>query len=118
MMRKFFLPLTATIAVLSFTSCGTNKNLYTWHNYEDVSYKYSKKVTPELEVKLLDEYRKLTDKQKGLRGVVPPGLYAEYGFLLYKTGKKEEGLAFLKKEIELYPESTVYISRIIKQIEQ
>lgn len=50
--------------------------------------------------------------------MVPPGLYAEYGYLLYKTGKKDEGLSFLRQEIKLYPESERYISRIIKQIEK
>ncbi len=50
--------------------------------------------------------------------MVPPGLYAEYGYLLYKTGKKDEGLTFLKQEITAYPESEKYISRIIKQLEK
>ena len=45
-------------------------------------------------------------------------MYAEYGFLLYRTGKQEEGLEFLKQEINLYPESEKYISRIINQLEQ
>ena len=49
---------------------------------------------------------------------MPPGLYAEYGFLLYKTGKKEEGLNYMKQEKALYPESDAYISRIIKQLEK
>lgn len=35
-----------------------------------------------------------------------------------KKAKKEEGLKYLNKEIEDYPESKVYISRIIKQIEK
>ena len=45
-------------------------------------------------------------------------MYAEYGYLLYKTGKKEEGIEFLKQEMELYPESEKYISRIVKQLEK
>jgi hypothetical protein len=60
----------------------------------------------------------MTEYQGGKRGAVPPGLYAEYGYLLYKTGKKDEGLSFLRQEIKLYPESERYISRIIKQIEK
>ena len=99
-------------------SCGSTKSLYSWYDYEDVTYQYSKKSTEELQVKVLEQYKKVTDKQKGVRGVVPPGLYAEYGYLLCKTGKKEEGLSFLKKETELYPESEKYISRIIKQLEK
>ncbi len=104
--------------ILALASCSSTKNMYSWYNYEDITYKYSKKSTEELQVKLLEEYQKITLNQKGLRAVVPPGLYAEYGFLLCKTGKNDEGLSFLKEEIKLYPESEKYVSRIIKQLEQ
>ena len=92
--------------------------LYSWYDYEDATYQYHKRSTEELQVKVLEQYKKITEKQRGVRGVVPPGMYAEYGYLLYKTGKKDEGLSFLKKEVELYPESDTYISRIIKQLEK
>lgn len=98
-------------------SCTTTSK-YSWYDYEDLTYKYSKKNTEELQVRVLEQYKKMIDKQKGTRGVVPPGLYAEYGYLLYKTGKTNEGISFLKEEIKLYPESEKYISRIIKQLEQ
>lgn len=114
-MKKYFIMAVSAVALMS---CGSTKTLYSWYDYEDATYQYSKKSTDELQVKVLEQYKKLTDKQKGVRGVVPPGLYAEYGYLLCKTGKKEEGLSFLKKETELYPESEKYISRIIKQLEK
>lgn len=114
-MKKLFV---AAVAVLAISSCTTTKTLYSWHGYEEATYQYSKKSTERLHAKVLEEYKKVTDKQKGTRGVVPPGLYAEYGYLLCKGGKKEEGLSLLKKEIELYPESEEYISRIIKQLEK
>ena len=62
--------------------------------------------------------KKMIEKQKGLRKTVPPGLNAEYGFLLCKLGKKEEGIKYLKAEMALYPESATYVSRIIKQLEK
>lgn len=114
-MKKLFI---AAVVVLAISSCTTPKTLYSWYDYEDATYQYSKKSTEELHVKMLEEYKKVIDKQKGTRGMVPPGLYAEYGYLFCKSGKKEEGLSFLKKEIELYPESEKYISRIIKQLEK
>lgn len=117
-MKKLFYAAAVAGVVLTITSCSSPTNLYSWYNYEDATYQYSKKTTEELQVKVLEQYKKITDKQKGVRGVVPPGMYAEYGYLLYKTGKKEEGLSFLKKEKELYPESDMYISRIIKQLEK
>ncbi|WP_308756521.1 DUF4810 domain-containing protein [uncultured Bacteroides sp.] len=118
MMKKSFFVSAIVVSALLITSCSTPKELYSWHKYEDIVYQYNKKPTEELQAKVLEQYQKVTEKQNGIRGVVPPGMYAEYGFLLYKTGKQEEGLSFLKKEISLYPESEMYISRIIKQLEK
>lgn len=114
-MRRIFL---AVFAVAMLSSCTTTQTLYSWYNYEDATYQYSKRTTEELQVKVIEQYKKLAEKQIDARGVVPPGLNSEYGFLLYKTGKKEEGLKYLKQEVALYPESEVYISRIIKQLEK
>ena len=115
-MKKIYLFLACS--AFFFASCTTTKTLYSWHNYEDASYQYQKKTTDELYEKAMKEYLKMIGKQKGTRKTVPPGLNAEYGYMLYKSGKAAEGISFLKKEIALYPESEVYISRIIKQLEQ
>ena len=117
-MKKLLFPAAVMAVLFGAGSCTTPKTLYSWYDYEDATYQYSKKSTEELQVKVLEQYKKITERQKGVRGVVPPGMYAEYGYLLYKTGKKDEGLSFLKKEVELYPESDTYISRIIKQLEK
>lgn len=100
------------------SSCSSPKHLYSWYNYEDVSYQYSKAQTDKLQENLLEQYSKMQSRQNGSRKMVPPGLCAEQGFLLCKLGKTDEGLELLKREIELYPESSVFISRIIKQLEK
>lgn len=109
---------TSLSALCLMSSCISEQTLYSWYNYEDATYQYSKKHTDELKAGVLKEYEKVIEQQKGIRKVVPPGMYAEYGFLLYRTGKQKEGLEFLKQEINLYPESEKYISRIINQLEQ
>ena len=114
-MKKIFLVIFVAMCI---ASCTTTQTLYSWYNYEDMTYQCSKKRTDELKVEVLKQYKKMADKQRGMRGVVPPGLYAEYGYLLYMTGKQDEGLKFLNEEIKLYPESEKYISRIIKQLEK
>ncbi|SHF13205.1 hypothetical protein SAMN05444405_105174 [Bacteroides luti] len=105
---------------LFLSSCTTQQSaLYSWKNYEKTSYNYYKKQTPESTEALLNTYAILIAKQdQGTRKVVPPGTYAEYGFLLAQTGKKEEGISMMKKEIEVYPESKVFIERIIKMLEK
>lgn len=104
---------------LALASCSSSeKTLYSWYKYEDVTYEYSKTPTDDRQAQVIEQYQKLIAKQKGTRKTVQPGLYAEYGFLLCKSGKVEEGVSYLKKEIELYPESELFISRIIKQFEE
>ena len=103
---------------MAMSSCSTQKSLYSWYDSEDASYKYTKRGTEKTLEEAMIQYKKVIEKQKGIRKVVPPGVNAEYGFLLYKAGKKEEGLALLKAEIKAYPESEKFISRIIKQLEK
>ena len=118
-MRKKFLNCALLgLCLCALASCSSQKSLYSGYNDEDATYQYSKKATPELYKKMMEEYVKVGEKQKGARKVVPPGFNAEYGYQLYKDGKKDEGLKYLKEEIELYPESETYVSRIIKQIEK
>lgn len=114
-MRKIFFLVGCVIAL---SSCTTQKTLYSWYDSEDATYTYTKRGTDETLTKAMAQYEKVIKKQKGIRKTVPPGVNAEYGFLLYKAGKKEEGLALLKEEIKVYPESEKFISRIIKQLEK
>lgn len=114
-MKKLFISICCMIA---FASCSTQKDLYSWYDSEEATYNYTKRGTDELLVKAMEQYEKVIAKQKGTRGVVPPGVNAEYGYLLFKAGKKEEGLSLLKAEIEAYPESEKFISRIINQLEK
>lgn len=103
--------------VLVMASCSTPQ-LYSWYDYENATYQYSKRRTDKLQKEVIRQYQQITEYQSDIRRQVPPGMYAEYGYLLVKTGKRQEGLSYLKKEIELYPESEVYISRIIKHLEE
>ena len=117
-MRKILLLSALAFIAFSTTSCVSTNQLYSWYNYEDVVYTYNKKPSDKQLAKVIEQYRTVIEKQHGTRATVPPGLYAEYGFLLCKTGKKEEGIRYMKQEIALYPESEIYISRIIKQLEK
>lgn len=111
------------IICISFTafllaSCTTEKPLYSWDKYETTSYNYLKNSNEKSTQELIETYQKIIEKQRGSRGVVPPGVYADYGFILLQANKMEEGKALLLKEIALYPESKIFIDRILKIIEK
>lgn len=117
-MKRLSLYLLPAILTVLLSSCGTTKTLYSWYDYDDAVHTFTKERTPKSEEHLIKVYERLINTPSGTRKMVQPGICAEYGFLLLKQNKKEEGLKLLKKEIELYPESKVFITRIIKQFEK
>lgn len=105
-------------ASLMLASCTTQKNLYSWEKYEVTSYNYLKNSNTESIQELMENYQKIINSQKkGTRGVTPPGICADYGYLLLQEGKTQQGKDMLLNEITLYPESKIFIDRILKMIE-
>lgn len=98
-------------------SCAPTQ-LYNWNKYEKTSYAYLKKNDADATQDLKESYEKIIKKQNKLRKAVPPGIYADYGFLLIQQGNSTEGKKMFENEIALYPESKVFIDRILKTIEQ
>ena len=111
-----------TIALLLFagllTSCGSSPALSSWGNYEQTAYAVAQHPTPARLRALGMVYVQLITQPEGLRKTPPPGLCAEYGYLLAKQGDTERGVKLLEKEAELYPESAVFVRRLIKQLKK
>lgn len=102
---------------LFLISCSAPKTLYSWEKYDSNSYSYLKKSDEKSTEKLIETYQKMIKKQNGTRHMVPPGLYADYGFVLIQNNRIEEGKTMLQQEIDLYPESKIFIDRIFKMLE-
>lgn len=104
--------------ILLFSSCTVQQPLYSWSKYEQASYSYLKNSDEKSTQFLIENYQNIIDKQDGTRKTVPPGVYADYGFVLLQSDRKEEGKSMLLKEIETYPESKVFITTVLKMLEQ
>lgn len=109
--------LGVAVALASCTPSG-DLPLYSWYGYADAQYQYVNKPSAEAREKLRCEYINMWVGQKAQRKVVPPGLSADYGLLLYREGNREDGLSYLRKEAELYPEAKTYVERLIKKLEE
>jgi hypothetical protein len=116
-MKKLNVGLIFLSTLLMVGCTPSQKTLYSWGNYQQGAYNYVKNSTDASLDDLLKSYEEIISKQNGTRKTIPPGICADYGYLLVKKGKKEEGIAMMKKEGALYPESAVFMSRIIKKIE-
>lgn len=107
------------LVILLFPGCATKpKPLYYWGEYEDLVY--AMYVAPG-EADTLTQVAKITeDIQKthdnGQR--VPPGIHAHLGYLYFLLGNTGASLAELETEKQLYPESTVFVNRVIEKLVQ
>lgn len=102
--------------VLIFSSCSNN--LYKWGNYEKKSFAYYEKQTPESRKEFVESLRTIIIASNRSGKKPAPGIYAEYGYLLFMQGKKHSAINLLKKEKEIYPESKLFIDRILKAIQK
>lgn len=120
-MKKSLVSKVLAAASLAFAltaaSCAST-DLYDWHGYQQSYYQYVKNADKESLDDLIKTYEEIIAEQDEIRGTVPPGIYADYGFLLLEKGKTEEAKAMLAKEIELYPESAVFVGSILKRLEK
>ena len=98
-------------------SCSSNSQLYNWKGYEQAVYAYTQTPDEQNLEKLLTVYDRLLHAPGGVRMVPPPGVCADYGYLLLMNGKTDEGKALLEQETVLYPESKKFIDRILKRFE-
>lgn len=139
-----------TLALVSFilASCGMSSSLYYWGGlqngattYENLTYRNYDRQTPESICKLICLYEEIVTHPGGVRQMPPPGICAEYGYMLlipdnasifaqYATAAQrksfttadyasffpQKGKELLEKEIELYPESAKFIAPLIERL--
>lgn len=138
------------LAVLLMSACASPR-LYYWGSsptfgngtsrYEQLAYRFYDQQSPESICALVALYEDMISHPGGKRGVVPPGIYAEYGYLLLQPSTAEafnthatksqrklfetssyasffpqRGKEMLQKEMELYPESAQFIVPLLRRL--
>ena len=79
------------IVLLALTGCATNRNKYDWGSYNDSLYASYKDPTKAAE--LMASLKAIIDGASAGHGAVPPGVFAEYGYLQLQQGKAPEAVA-------------------------
>lgn len=102
---------------LLLTGCATAPVEYYYGAYSKTLY-HSRKYNTE---EALDRHKKTLEEiiekseRKGIR--VPPGIYAEYGYLLALSSSPEAD-RFFSLEVATYPESLRFVSFVQAQVKQ
>lgn len=112
---NWLLWLLALVGLLS--GCAT-PTLYTWGHYEElvyVSYAAPGKVSPETQVeKLEQDYQKARATNKRMH----PGFHAQLGYLYFQLGKADQALQEFATEKAEFPESAVFMDRLIANLKR
>ena len=108
-MRTYMPLLLLTLAALTGCVAPTK---YNWGSYESSLYSYYKDPAKiaELSSSLADTINTAEKSNKP----VPPGVYAEYGYILHQQGKSSEAISFFEKEKSKWPESTALMDSMIQ----
>src|SRR6478609_8831016 len=90
-------------------------SIYHWGKFEDGLHdRYVNQNHDQADAYLLETIG--AAEQQNLR--VPPGAYADYGFLLFKRGDRAGAIAYFEKERLLFPESSAFMTKLIERIKQ
>lgn len=110
--------LLASVTLLA--GCASN-SLYYWGDYSDsLEHRYEHEDIAQAE-QLLREQMASYQNSGGTPATsdvrrVPPGMYADYGFLLFRRGDMAGAMAFFQREKEAFPESTGLMNKLIERI--
>lgn len=97
------------LGLVIFTGCGPTTR-YTWSSYDVDLYDYYK--TPAEKKEFVAAIKEVIDRAEP-ENKVPPGIYAEYGFLMYENGEIEQAVLYYQKEVNKWPESKFLMEKMI-----
>lgn len=111
--QKSFLKTFVVVFVgLFLASCGVQQN-YAWNGYSGHLLSYYK--NPDETQKFADKMNVSIQKAEA-KNMVPPGMYAEYGYLLLKMNDDEAAAVYFLKEKEKWPESAFLMDKVILKL--
>lgn len=105
-------------ALLLFAGCATQQPLYNYEDYSSSYYDNVKAPSDETALKLQQSMEKAIEAAGESRsGRVPPGMYANLGYIYLKGGASAKAIEMFNKEKETYPEATQFMDRMIQKVE-
>jgi len=88
------------------------EQIYYWKGYSEHLYEFTKTPDKENKKKYQESLSKIIDVSEKEGKRVPPGIFAEYGYMMAQDGKVKEAARYFDMEEENYPESKAFISHL------
>jgi len=111
-MKKLHLLL---FSLIIFSACAQN-TIYYWGEYPNTLCQYRKDADEKSLNNHIDQLEKIitTSNRRHIR--VAPGLQAELGYYYVQLGRVDEAIKLFNVEMEVYPESSVLMTKMIGKV--
>ena len=86
--------------------------MYYWGDYSDSLYRSKKNPSDESVLKHHQSLENIVEESKKNNLRVPPGVYAELGYLYFRQNKNQLAIQNFKLEKETYPEAAFFMDRL------
>lgn len=117
--------ISQTLAILMLgtfvflTGCAPkNQALYNYGTYSASYYNYEQDLSAEKALELQKAIEEtIANAHDSQSGRVPPGMYANLGYLYLKGGDSAKAIENFRQEETLYPESKRFMDSMIKKVQ-
>ena len=100
------------ISALFLLGCATPEKMYYWGDYSNTLYQSKKHPSEQADLSHQQALEGIV-AESGKRNLrIPPGVYAELGYIYFRQNKKDLAIQNFNMEKQLYPESTILMERL------
>ncbi len=113
MRQLYFGVLITVLCCLVSTGCAPKK-MYYFGNYSNTLYSCEKNQNDKSLLEHKQELETIITESESRNLPVPPGIYAELGYINLKSNNSKEAIRLFQGESQLYPESKHLMDRLIQ----
>lgn len=106
-----------SVLALLVSGCSGKKPMYEYSNYSESYYQLKQTGDATSTSRWKTSLEDSIEKSNVLAIRVPPGIYANLGYLYLKVNDTQKAISFFKAEKALYPESGIFMDNLIKKAE-
>ncbi len=113
MKKALFISL--SVMALLISGCSGKKPMYEYSNYSETYYQLKQAGDAENTAKWKTSLEESIEKSNARAIRVPPGIYANLGYLYLKVNDTQKAISFFEAEKALYPEAGIFMDNLIKK---
>jgi hypothetical protein len=103
-------------AAILFTGCKTTKPMYDYVDYSETFYAMKLEASGETETEWKSNLENIIIKSEKRNLRVPPGVYANLGYLHLKMNDETKAITYFELEKSIYPEAIHFMDRLINRV--